>query len=142
MSERPTLTVRQAAKATRVSMRTIRRRLSAGEFPNATQDTSDRLMPWRIPVDDLLAAGMTLYAPTPADEDEPAPQVQHEQRDELDVLRAEVAEWRRRAEVAEAIADERAARIEDLGVALRALAAGSPIEDEDAGQRRRRWGRR
>jgi hypothetical protein len=60
------LTLRQAVEATGVSLSTMRRRLRAGEFPNARIDpeTGAHL----IAVPDLLAAGFTLTkAPGPRD---------------------------------------------------------------------------
>ena len=50
--------------------------------------------------------------------------------EEIDRLQAELEEWRRRAEVAEAIAAERLARAENAELALRALRAA------EAGQAR------
>jgi hypothetical protein len=140
--ERPALSITEAAKAAGVDRRTIRRRLDADAFPNAYRDPTEGS--WRLPVADLLAAGITLHAPTPPDaqaENEPAPPP-----DELAELRAAVTEWRRRAEVAEALANERAERVADLRTALLALGAG-PTDDTrpttvTPSPARRRWPRR
>ena len=55
------LTIREAASAVGVNSRTIRRRLAAGAFPGAYKDT-DPTQPgavvWRIPVEELEAAGL------------------------------------------------------------------------------------
>src|SRR3954467_4177148 len=55
------LIVREAAAACRLSPRTIRRKLNAGEFPNAYKtpaaDDPETTI-WKIPVDDLEAAGL------------------------------------------------------------------------------------
>lgn len=66
MSSRPMLNQREAATACGVSRSTIRRRREAGDLPNSVQDP---VRGWLIPVDDLLAAGFRLHAPSPADED-------------------------------------------------------------------------
>src|SRR6476620_6241819 len=68
----PALTIRDAAAACRLSPRTIRRKLSAGAFPNAqktgagTDADDDHDGAWMIPVADLEAAGLnpTLVHPT------------------------------------------------------------------------------
>ena len=60
-------------------------------------------------------------------------------QDEIDRLRAELDEWRRRAEVAEAVAAERLARAETAERALRAAGAADadlPEDEGAAGQRR------
>ncbi|MEU9095927.1 helix-turn-helix domain-containing protein [Streptomyces sp. NPDC048428] len=62
MSSRPMLTQREAATACGVSRTTIRRRREAGDLPGAVQDS---VRGWLIPVDDLLAAGFRLNAPSP-----------------------------------------------------------------------------
>jgi hypothetical protein len=63
------LTVRDAAAACRLSPRTIRRRLTAGDFPNAYKtgpDEAEREGIWMIPPGDLEQAGLqpTLVHPT------------------------------------------------------------------------------
>lgn len=71
MSTRPMPTQRGAATACGVSRRTIRRRREAGDLPGAVQD---EVRGWLIPVDDLLAAGFRLHAPSgPDDAAPPAP---------------------------------------------------------------------
>ena len=67
--------------------------------------------------------------------------------DELAKLRADNAELRRRAEVAEAVADERGRALDDARLALRALTAGpDPVSaaetpPEPEGRRRGWFGR-
>lgn len=109
---RPSLTLREAADACSLSMKQMRRHATAGRFLNATKDARGQ---WRIPVTDLIAAGFHLHASPPT---EPVPE-----RDELDELRAEVADLRRRAEVAEALARERAEALDYERSALRELVA-------------------
>ncbi|MDP9019775.1 MAG: helix-turn-helix domain-containing protein [Actinomycetota bacterium] len=124
---RPALTITEAARAADVDRRTIRRRLDAGDLPHAYRE-DDGEGPWRIPIDDLLAAGLHLHAPAPPppnDSDGPA-------RGPVPPPPAfsEVAEWRRRAEVAEALAAERERTIRALELALRALGPGPPTTTE------------
>ncbi len=151
MTDRPELTIAEAAEAAGVTAKTIRRRLKADEFPDARRDGDGPTAPWVIPVDNLLAAGLKLNAPAGPD---PKPQHDDQEADEpepeVDVVTAdppstsipielaevlehrdtELAEWRRRAEVAEAVAAERAAALADLRTALdlaqRQLTAGPP----------------
>ncbi|GAA2639890.1 helix-turn-helix domain-containing protein [Streptomyces axinellae] len=120
MSDRPMLTQRQAADACEVSRTTIRRRREEGAFPNAVLSEGT----WRIPVEDLLAAGLRLHAPAPPDpghddgQEEAAAGVGAGESPghtmatltEVERLRAELAELRR--EAAEAEAGRRAAEAE------------------------------
>lgn len=62
MIERPRWTVAQAARECGVSPDTIRRRLKSGAFPNA--DRSGKQGAWRIPVEDLITAGLTPGKPS------------------------------------------------------------------------------
>jgi hypothetical protein len=146
--KRPTLNVTEAADATGKSRRTIARLLDAGRLDGAEKDDDGT---WRIPVEALIAAGLTLHAPSPPDapvsDDTPlAPPP-----DAFDTLRAEVADWRRRAEVAEAVAAERAAALDDVRTALemanRMLSSGIPTPTPVAADvlppaARRRWWKR
>ena len=120
-TERPMLTFSEAAIAAGVDRRTIRRWKDAGKLPDAVMVDGV----WRVPVEDLLAAGAQLHAPTPPDEPDPTPPP-----DELERLRTEVAEYRRRAEVAEAVAAERGAALDDARLALRALTAAEATDEE------------
>lgn len=153
---RPTFTVTAAARATGKSRRTIARMLDAGELADAHRDDAGA---WVIPADALIAAGLTLHAPSPPDPTPvPVSASPPTLADPVADLRAEVAEWRRRAEVAEAVAVERAAALDDvrsaLALAQRMLLPGpdvatavvmpSPADTsrvEPAPQRRRRWRR-
>src|SRR5213595_2791441 len=69
-SERPWLTLTQVAKATGLHRNTVRGYLDERRFPHARQieqpEGRDRpLGTWLVSVDDVLAAGLTLQAPTP-----------------------------------------------------------------------------
>ena len=119
------LTITEAADAAGKS-RSIGRLLDAGRLDGAEKDDAGT---WRIPVDALIAVGLTLHAPTPPDA---TPTPEPPAANTLDALRAELADWRRRAEVAEAIAAERAAALDDVRTALdianRMLAPGPPTD--------------
>lgn len=102
---RPALTITEAARAAGVDRRTIRRRLDAGDLPNAYRDPPEEGA-WQIPVTDLIAAALPLHRPLPAHQND------------------EAEEWCRRALVAEAVAEERERTIAALERALLALEAG------------------
>lgn len=130
-----TFTVRAAADACAVHPNTIRRGLKGGRFPNAY---TDRAGTWRIPVSDLLAGGYAPERATPPDDPVDDEQLHdalaamRELEAEAIALRAKMAELARRADVAEALATERAERVEDLRLALRALEARNPSPEERA----------
>jgi predicted DNA-binding protein (UPF0251 family) len=155
VTDRPELTVTEAAKATGVDRRTISRRLEADAFPNAHRAPGRQGQPengpWLIPVADLIAAGLRPYAPTPAPT-EPKATGDTDLRAELaDALRrAEVAEHRRELaehdrDAARAVATERAESLADLRNALRMLDAGpvrqatGPLPAASLPPARRRW---
>ena len=116
--------VTEAARASGVDRRTIKRRLDAGEFPNAHRRPTGRgpgTGPWLVPLDDLLAVGLRPDVgrarghPIRGGPQLPGPELR---------LRAALADAERRAEVAEALAAERERVIQAQQVALRAFAAG------------------
>jgi hypothetical protein len=139
------LTIRDAAAACRLSPRTIRRKLSAGAFPNAQKtgagegdDEHDGA--WMIPVADLEAAGLnpTLVHPTLTKPAQPETSDEHDtptvlelvRSDRFGRLRAELAEAVAAAEIAllraeaerwRTVADERAAALDRADNALKAL---------------------
>ena len=144
---RPSLTVTEAADATGKSRRTLGRLLDAGRLDGAHRDDVGT---WRIPVDALLAVGLHLHAPSPPADapDDVAPITSTSTppppapTDELAAVRAELADWRRRAEVAEAIATERAAALDDARAALRMLTAAPPTITPTTPPEPRRWWRK
>jgi hypothetical protein len=140
----PALTIRDAAAACRLSPRTIRRKLSAGAFPNAQKTGADadddHDGAWMIPVADLEAAGLnpTLVHPTltnPArteahDEHDGPTVLELVRSDRFGRLRAELAEAVAAAEIAllraeaerwRTVADERASALDRADNALKAL---------------------
>jgi hypothetical protein len=52
------LNASEAAKQTGKSLVTIRHYLSSGKFPNATQTAKGKVQVWRIPLTDLVSAGL------------------------------------------------------------------------------------
>jgi hypothetical protein len=124
---RPVLSVTEAAHATGKSRRTVARLLDTGRLDGAERDSAGT---WRIPVEALIAAGLTLHAPAPPDATSTTAPLTAPPIDPLDALRAELADWRRCAEIAEAIAAERANALDDVRTALamanRMLAPGPP----------------
>jgi hypothetical protein len=146
MIERPVLTLKEAAEACQVNLKTIRRRRDKGDFPNSYRSATRASSPWLIPVTDLIASGLTPGKPTA---EEPAP-VASSEPDELYKLKAEVAEFRRRAELAEAIAAERERTIETQATALKMIEAGPSQIDQlerlaverDEARANARWGYR
>ncbi len=122
--QQPVFSVTEAARASGVDRRTIKRKLDAGEFPNAHRQPTGQGPgpgPWLVPLGDLLAAGLTPdvgRVPGPPMRGSSGPP-ESELR-----LRAALADAVRRAEVAEALAAERERAIEAQQVALRAFEAG------------------
>lgn len=114
------LSLAAAARDCGVSRPTIQRALKAGKMPGAWQNAAGH---WRIPVPELIAAGFNIGAPTPPEQ--PAQSVQHEAMNtdtgEQARLHARIADLetaldreRSARAAAEALAEERLARIADL----------------------------
>jgi Helix-turn-helix domain len=128
---RPSLTIAEAARLGGVSVSTIRRYLAAGRFPTARQQSSSvpgQRGPWRIPTQDLLAAGLRprqARTPDHGGKDEPSSRrtagepVNDRVRDLEHALELE----RTRRQAAEDLAAERARTIQTLESALAALQA-------------------
>lgn len=150
----PMLSQAEAAKACGVSTATIRRARQAGKLEGVQPDGTGG---YRIPLPSLIDAGLmdrttppdrvTATTTTPAADPH---------GDTVADLRDRLAAAERRAEVAEARAEERGKALDDARLALRALSAGSDqIAPADADrsrtpapapspspERRRRWWRR
>ena len=114
-------TVTTAADACRVSRKTITRRLPQLQASGAFKDDAGS---WVLPLNALLHAGFTPGRPTPPDSGNGPQQDTQGQADRGWYSHDEVAELRRRAEVAEALAAERDRIIEAQARALRMLEAG------------------
>jgi hypothetical protein len=116
-------TISEVAVACGVERKAIERRLRQGEFPNAwravTENGSSSFQPvWRIPLGDLRAVGLEPNAARLP----PRPRPALTNGAEVAQLRTELAEWQRRALVAEALAEERLRGLADARQALHALA--------------------
>lgn len=114
-------TAAQAATVCQVSLRTVQRKTLQLEAAGAWKDATGQ---WRIPVDAMRAVGLSPGRPAAPDKagDKPLRQPATTP-DTVSQLRAEVAQWRRRAEIAEAQAAERERIIETQQMALRMLNA-------------------
>ena len=131
---RPRFTLSEAAERTSASRSTLRRRLDEGAFPNASKDDEGV---WRIPVEDLLAAGLTMSKPI----NEPAQPVHaaslgaldehaHPDRERIQQLEEQVKELqaqpaieRAQRTAAEQVAAERADHLNTARRALRMIEA-------------------
>ncbi len=128
-----TFTVPQAAEVCQVSRKTITRRYDQLKLGGAYKDKAGQ---WAIPVAALLHAGLTpgrSAAPDTVPSAQASALGQQDTATRLRVaeLEAQVTEYRHRAEVAEQLAAERSARVEDLRQALRMLEAGRPLPMPD-----------
>ena len=110
-------TAAEAARETGASRTTIMRKLNANEFPQAIKGKDG----WRIPLEDLLAAGLN-PGRTPPDHE---PVREHDQVEDVQVLRLshEVELLRVQLAAAQQIAAEKDRVIETQAQALRALEA-------------------
>ena len=132
-TNRPTLGIKEAAKACGVHEDTIRRANRKGLFPNATKGAGGAVL---IPITDLLAAGYRLHAPQAVAE---ATKVIEDTASQAGQGIAEVAELkaenrrlvadlaRIEAQVAELKA-EKAQLLDLMGLQLKALNAGATPE--------------
>lgn len=112
------LTLTEASVAMGVSKDTLKRALRAGKLPNARQRDDDSRT-WEVPVGDLAAAG---YRPKPADTTAvPTPRTSPDDDATLRELRERVDHLQHELTVARTLADERAARIADLQMAMSLL---------------------
>ena len=126
MSSSPTFTLSEAVEACTCSRSTLRRKLKAGEIDGATQNNSGQ---WQIPISALVTAGLMASTSPPEEPTEPA----ESSPTELDALKAENVELRKRAEIAEAIAQERERTIETQATALKMIeAAPAPLTSWNA----------
>ena len=121
-------TQKGAARACGVALNTIKRRRAAGAFPNAISDDNGV---WRIPLADLLAAGLNPGHPT---DPEPAPQATDTATDlevRLAVTQVQLVE-RERAHTAEQAAAQREA--DALRAQLRQIEAARDQASDHAAQ--------
>lgn len=111
-------TLTEAAHVTGKSRVTIRRWLDSGRFPMAFRDetSGDNPPPWRIPLTDLVAAGLTV---SPADRlSQQRAMTQHDNASVSPRVVTSEQQLREALAVATALADERARTIEVLTTQL------------------------
>lgn len=110
----------EAARETGVSRTKIQRMLGDGRFPQAAKTAAG----WRIPLDDLLACGLTpgLYSPG-----------RETVREHVQVMDSDMTELTHQVELlrvqllaARTLADERSRTIEQMSITMRALEAARP----------------
>lgn len=145
ISENPdltvTLTVKEAAAACGVSIKTIRRRLDSDSFPNAIRGAGPREGlegPWLIPTSDLLAAGLSFSIPKPV-QPLPAEVPTSTESPDLENLKAAYAAQAVELAHAKELLARSDASLDDARLALRALTAGTVTPGPRA---RRGWFRR
>ena len=123
MATRPAWTLTEAVARTGASRSTLRRYLDAGKFPNAYKDTSKA---WRFPLEDLLAAGLSVSEP-PAEraQSTPTEQPSTATNEQVSKLEQALREERTRADNAERLAASYLDNVHDLRRALLMLEAGT-----------------
>ncbi|WP_104119300.1 AlpA family transcriptional regulator [Arthrobacter sp. B1805] len=132
-NRRPAWTLSEAAERTGVSRSTMRRYREQGKLPNAYKDT-DGL--WRVPLEDLLAVGLTPTDPTlSAPTEQPAEQpttTDDRLTERVRELESLLAVERARAEGLERIAAAAETNAADLRMALRMLESGraEPVQEQ------------
>jgi predicted DNA-binding transcriptional regulator AlpA len=122
MTNRPAWTLTEAVQRTGASRSTLRRYLDAGKFPNAYKDTSKA---WRFPLEDLLAAGLSVSEP-PSERVQSLPTEQPNESalEQVNKLEQALREERTRADNAERLAASYLDNVYDLRRALLMLEAG------------------
>ena len=130
--------INEAARECGIHRNTVKRRLAAGEFSDAVK----RDGAWRIPLPNLLAAGLQPGKPTPPET--PTVDLTEEDAEVVRVSRKEWVQLQSDLRVVEALLGEREARLaenaqslESLRLALRQL--GASREVEPVKPKRRGW---
>jgi predicted DNA-binding transcriptional regulator AlpA len=130
MANRPAWTLTEAVERTGASRSTLRRYREAGRFPNAYKDTSNV---WRFPLEDLLAAGLSVSEPA-ADHvlTTTSEQASTTSAEQVNRLEQALRDERIRADNAERLAASYLANVEDLRRALLMLEAGTGKPEQPA----------
>jgi hypothetical protein len=117
------LSVSKAAELTGMDRRTISRYADQGRFPNAERShgrEGPATGPWRIPIGDLVAAGLSVNSSSPETVD---PREVEDIRAEVGLLHQSLTDFQLRVEVAEAVARERLSHVSDLRATIKDLLA-------------------
>ena len=139
----PTVGLKEAARLCRVSVATVRRRRELLEAAGATAAEDG----WTIPIPALVAVGLldrttppregapagvapaTTPHPTPGTDTPESPALAS-LREQLETERRARAAAEARAHLAEAVSEERGRALEDTRLALRALTAATPAQQQ------------
>ena len=126
--QRPAWRLSEAVERTNASRSTLRRHLENGRLPNAYKDTSGA---WRFPIEDLLAAGVSMLksesvnqVSVSAEQPTEQPLSNHAQR--IAELEQQLAVERERSAGLERLAAFAHERAEDLRMALRMIEGTKP----------------
>jgi len=125
MSEGPTWTLAKAAAEVSCSESTLRRKLKAGEVPDAIREGDTG--PWSIPIASLVQIGLleAVTAPESLQLNDMTPVTTAVDDSRMTALERDLSEWKQRAQLAEAVAEERALALGDLRQAMKMLEAGN-----------------
>lgn len=126
--QRPAWRLSEAVERTNASRSTLRRHLENGRLPNAYKDSSGA---WRFPVEDLLAAGVSMLKsesmnPVSVLTEQPPEQPMSNQAQRIAELEQQLAVERERSAGLERLAAFAHERAEDLRMALRMIEGSRP----------------
>lgn len=134
--QRPAWRLSEAVERTNASRSTLRRHLENGRLPNAYKDSSGA---WRFPVEDLLAAGVSMLKSESVNQvsvstEQPTeqPLSNHDQR--IAELEQQLAVERERSAGLERLAAFAHERAEDLRMALRMIEGTRPEQPTEQAQ--------
>lgn len=126
--QRPAWRLSEAVERTNASRSTLRRHLENGRLPNAFKDSSGA---WRFPVEDLLAAGVSMLKSESVNQvsvltEQPAEQPLSNHAQRIAELEQQLAVERERSAGLERLAAFAHERAEDLRMALRMIEGTRP----------------
>ena len=127
---RPAWTISEVVERTGASRSTIRRYRDAGKFPHAFKDSAGM---WRVPIEDLLAAGLSVSDPARAEQVsqvieqvQPDPEQATNLREKVNELERALAVEQARNEGLQRAASAAEQNARDLRQALRMLEVSRP----------------
>ncbi|MGA7205276.1 MAG: helix-turn-helix domain-containing protein [Specibacter sp.] len=134
--QRPAWRLSEAVERTNASRSTLRRHLENGRLPNAYKDTSGA---WRFPVEDLLAAGVSMLKsdsmnPVSVSTEQPPEQPLSNHAQRIAELEQQLAVERERSAGLERLAAFAHERAEDLRMALRMIEGTRPEQPTEQAQ--------